>query len=67
MKHAVYNLLLKYYNSKMFRPSSGIVVIVGVGNDLLQLSSTLDFEGSDTSGNRILNFLHFSYDFFLTV
>jgi hypothetical protein len=36
-------------------------VILGFGNDLLQLSDTDDFEGDKNIGESILNFLrHFS-------
>ena len=40
-------------------------VRVGVGNDILQLSGVFDFEITETLGNRILNFVTLSYDFFL--
>lgn len=41
-------------------------VRAGVANHHLQLSNMLDFEGTETTGNRILNFLRcFSYDLFL--
>jgi len=41
-------------------------VRAGVGNHLLHPSNMLDFEGTETTGNRILNFLRrSSYDFFL--
>jgi hypothetical protein len=38
-------------------------VAAGAGNVLLQLSHMLDFEGNETVGNSILNYLQFSYDF----
>jgi hypothetical protein len=39
---------------------------VSIGNDLLHLSSMLDFEGTVTPGKCNLNFLwHFAKDFFL--
>lgn len=39
---------------------------VGAGNDLLEFSDMLDFKGTGTLGNHILNFLeHFVQFFFL--
>lgn len=38
-------------------------VAAGAGNVLLQLSDMLDFEGTETLGNSILNYLQFACDF----
>jgi len=38
---------------------------MGAVNDILKLSDMLEFEGTETRGNHILNFKHLSYDFFL--